>query len=73
MAEKPDEVKKLLAIASDTELSSKVRIQAVDAIGNIGSHEALLALLELAAREALIKGERDRALKHARKIIKSGY
>lgn len=73
MAEKPDEVKRLLAIAGDTELTSEVRIKAVDAIGKIGTHEALLALLDLAARETLIKGERDRALKHARKIVKSGY
>ncbi len=76
MAEKPDkvdEVKKLLTIARDLGLSSGVRIKAVDAIGNIGTHDALLALLDLAASESLIKDERDRALKHARKIIKSGY
>ena len=76
MAEKPDkvdEVKKLLAIANDMGLSSGVRIKAVDAIGNIGTHDALLALLDLAANESLVKNERDRALKHARKIIKSGY
>ena len=76
MTEKPDEVdevKKLLAIANDMGLSSGVRIKAVDAIGNIGTHDALLALLDLAANESLIKNERDRALKHARKIIKSGY
>jgi len=76
MAEKPDkvdEVKKLLAIANDMGLSAGVRIKAVDAIGNIGTHDSLLALLDLAANESLIKNERDRALKHARKIIKSGY
>jgi len=76
MAEKPDkvdEIKKLLAIANDMGLSSGVRIKAVDAIGNIGTHDALLALLDSAANESLIKNERDRALKHARKIIKSGY
>jgi HEAT repeat protein len=76
MTEKPDkvdEVKKLLDIAKDLGLSSGVRIKAVDAIGNIGTHDALLALLDLAANESLIKNERDRALKHARKIIKSGY
>ena len=76
MTEKPDkidEVKKLLDIARDLGLSSGVRIKAVDAIGNIGTHDALLALLDLAANESLIKDERDRALKHARKIIKSGY
>jgi hypothetical protein len=68
-----DEVKKLLTIARDLGLSSGVRIKAVDAIGNISTHDALLALLDLAANDLLIKGERDRALKHARKIIKSGY
>ena len=76
MTEKPDEVdevKKLLAIARDLGLSSGVRIKAVDAIGNIGTHDALLALLDLAANDSLIKNERDRALKHGRKIIKSGY
>ena len=76
MTEKPDkvdEVKKLLDIARDLGLSSGVRIKAVDAIGNIGTHDALLALLDLAANGSLIKDERDRALKHARKIIKSGY
>jgi HEAT repeat protein len=76
MAEKPDkvdEVKKLLAIANDMGFSSGVRIKAVDAIGNIGTHDALLALLDLAANESLVKNERDRALKRARKIIKSGY
>jgi HEAT repeat protein len=76
MTEKPDkvdEVKKLLDIAKDLGLSSGVRIKAVDAIGSIGTHDALLALLDLAANESLIKNERDRALKHARKIIKSGY
>jgi HEAT repeat protein len=76
MTEKPDkvdEVKKLLDIARDLGFSSGVRIKAVDAIGHIGTHDALLALLDLAANESLIKDERDRALKHARKIIKSGY
>ena len=72
MAEKPDEIKKLLAIAGDLELSSEVRVKAIEAIGNIISHDAFLALLNLAANEGLLKGERDLTLKHARKILKSG-
>jgi len=37
----------------------------------MGSHEALLALLDLVANEKLIVDERDLALKQARRIIKS--
>ena len=70
MTEKPDELKKLLTIAGDLELSPDVRIKAVEAIGKIGSREAFLGLLELAAKEALFKKERELALKHATKIVK---
>ena len=73
MAQPPDELKKLFGVASDLELSSKVRIKAIEAVGNIGTHEALLALLELAAKEALTKQEKELALKHASKIIRSGH
>ena len=73
MAEKPDELKKLVAIATDLELSAELRTKAIERLGNVGTHEALLALLNLAANEALIKKERELALKHAREIVKSGY
>ena len=72
MAEKPNELKKLSAIATDLELSVELRTKAIKLLGNIGTHDALLALLDLAANEKLIKEERDLALKHAREIIKSG-
>ena len=73
MAEKPSgELKKLVAIATDLELASKLRTKSIEMIGNIGTYEALLALLDLAANEALIKKERELALKYAREIIKSG-
>jgi len=72
MAEKPNELKKLSAIATDLELSVELRTKAIELLGNIGTHDALLALLDLAANEKLIKEERDLALKHAREIIKSG-
>lgn len=71
MAEKPTELSKLIAIATDFELASKLRTKATEMIGNIGTHEALLALLELAANETMIKQERERAIKYAREIIRS--
>ncbi len=72
MAEQPRELQKLVAIAIDLELAGQLRTQAIELIGNIGTHEALLALLDLAANERLVPEERDLALKFAREIIKSG-
>ena len=73
MAEKPNELTKLVAIATDLELSAELRTKAIDLLGKIGTHEALLALLDLAANSDLIREERDLTLKHAREIIKSGH
>ena len=73
MAEHPSELKKLTAIASDLEIPSVLRTKAIELLGNTGSHEALLALLELAGNEDLIAEERDLALKHSREIIMSGH
>lgn len=72
MGEQPDELKKLVAVASDLELSFELRTKAIKLIGNISSYEALLALLGLVANDKLTKGERELALKQAREIIKSG-
>lgn len=72
MAEQSNELKKLAAIASDLGLSAPLRTKSIELIGNIGTHDALLALLDLAGNKDLIKEERDLALKHAREIIKSG-
>ncbi len=71
MTEHADALKKLAAIATDLELVSQLRIKAIEQLGNISSHEALLALLDLAANDRLITKERDLALKQARKIIRS--
>ena len=71
MSEKLDELKKLAAIATDMELAAKLRAQAIESLGEIGTHEALLVLLNLAANEKLNVSERDLALKRARNIIKS--
>ena len=73
MPEQPDELKKLATIATDLELAAELRTKAIELIGNIGTHDALLTLLELAANEGLIKQERELALKQAREIIRSGH
>ena len=73
MAEQPDELKKLSAIAADMELAGELRIKAIESLSKMGTREAFLALLDLAANERLIVKERDLALKHAREIIKSGH
>ena len=73
MAEHPNELKKLANIAADLELSADMRTRAINLLGNIGTHPALLALLDLAAKEDLIREERDLALKRAREIIKSSH
>ncbi len=72
MAEQSNELKKLATIAADLGLSATLRIQSIELIGSIGTYDALLILLDLAANRELIKEERDIALKHAREIIKSG-
>jgi HEAT repeat protein len=64
------EIKKLSAIAIDMDLSGGLRSNAIKNMGNIGTHDALLALLDLAANEKLNAGERKLALKQAERIIK---
>jgi hypothetical protein len=71
MDEKPVELKKLSAIATDLEFSADLRTKAIEQMGSISSREALLALLNLAAEEQLTIKERELALKQALKIIKS--
>ena len=70
-SEKSDELKKLAAIATDMQLAAKLRSQAIELLRDIGSHEALLVLLNLAANEKLSVSDRDLALKKAREIVKS--
>jgi len=73
MAERPDEIKKLIDVATDMVLPSTVRNDTIKHMGKIGSRDAFLALLELAANEKLTKNERDLALKQARDILKSEH
>ena len=70
MAGQSNELKKLSAIASDLGLSAELRTKSIELIANIGTHDALLILLDLAANEELIKEERYLALEHAREIIR---
>ena len=72
MPEQPTELQKLAAIATDLELSAEMRVKSIELLGRIGTRDALLTLLELAANEKLIAEERDLALRQAREIIKSG-
>ena len=72
MPEQANELKKLVNIATDLELAAELRVKAIELIGNISTHESLLALLELAGNDRLIRKERDLALMQAREIIKSG-
>jgi HEAT repeat protein len=73
MAEQSDELKKLAAITSDMEFTADLRIKAIEQLGTIGSHEALLILLEIVANERLTTKERELALERARKIVKSSH
>jgi HEAT repeat protein len=71
MAEQPDELKKLASITSDLEFTSDLRTQAIEQLGTIGSHEALLILLQIVANDRLTTKERELALERARKIVKT--
>jgi len=73
MAEQPDELKKLASITSDLEFTSDLRTKAIEQLGTIGSHEALLILLEIVANDRLTTKERELAIEHAKKIVKSSH
>jgi hypothetical protein len=67
-----EELKKLSNIATDLQMSSKMRMQAINTLGDMSSHESLLVLLNLVANDRLNIDERDLALKRARDIVKKG-
>ncbi|MCX7911580.1 MAG: hypothetical protein N2506_01245 [Dehalococcoidales bacterium] len=67
-----EELKKLAGIATDMQLSNKMRVQAINQLGEIASHEALLVLLNLVANDKLNIDERELALKKAHGIVKKG-
>lgn len=69
---KYDELKKMADIATDMQISNKMRIQAINLLGDMATHESLLVLLNLAANDKLHTDERELAIKRAREIIKKG-
>jgi hypothetical protein len=71
MNERPEELKKLSAIATDVGFNADLRTKAIEQMGINSSREALLALLDLAANNELTVKERELALKQALKIIKA--
>ena len=66
------ELQKLSGIATDMQMSNKMRTQAINQLGEMASHESLLVLLNLAANDRMNIDERDLALKRAREIVKKG-
>ncbi|MCL2281584.1 MAG: hypothetical protein FWC25_02870 [Dehalococcoidia bacterium] len=64
------EIKKLSSIATDMDLDSNLRSNAIKSMGSIGTRDSLLALLELVANESLTINERKLALKQAERNIK---
>ena len=73
MSEHANEVQKLADIAADRELPADLRTKATEQLGNIGTHEALLALLNIVANQDLASEEREAALQEAREIIRAGH
>jgi hypothetical protein len=67
-----DELKKLAGIATDMQMSGKMRMQAINQLGEMASHESLLVLLNLAANDRMNIDERELALKRAQSIVKKG-
>ena len=73
MAEQADELKKLVGIATDLDLSPELRTRATKQMGRMSTHEALRALLDLAANDKLTRTEREIALKYARDSIRASH
>ena len=71
MAVQSNELKKLVAIATDLEICAELRIKAIELVGNMATHDALLSLLEIVANTKLVTKERELALKRAGEIVKS--
>ena len=65
------ELKKLMNIAQDASLSAVMRSQAIADIARLGSRQAFLALLDIAADKSADYEIRDQSLVSAREIIKT--
>ena len=70
MAEETDRLHKLVTIATDLNISRELRTRAIIQLGKIGTHAALVALLNLVADETFVWEERMLALKQAERTLK---
>ena len=66
------EVEKLKTLATNKQLYYWEREEAIRALGDIGSKEAALALLDVANDRGLYYWERELALSKARQILSAG-
>jgi len=64
------EVEKLKGIATNTKLYAWERVKAVEGLNEVGTREAMLALLDVAGCEEVNSWERTAALDKARELLK---
>lgn len=69
MTEISEEVEKLKTLATNKQLHYWEREEAIRALGDIGSREVALALLDIANDRELFYWERELALSKARQIL----
>ena len=72
MTEETDRLQKLINIASDLKIPGELRFKAITQIGTMGTHEALVALLDVVGNKAVTREERLLALKQAARILGAG-
>jgi len=72
MTELSEEVEKLKTLATNKQLNSYERENAIRALGDIGDRKAALALLDIANDRGLYSYERELALSKAREILSAG-
>ena len=72
-SERSDELRDLYTAATNLNFPQKLRTDAVESIASMGTHEALLALLEMAGNDQLSKKERELIIKLAQNLIKAGH
>ncbi len=71
--ERSDELKDLVAAATNLNFPMKLRTNATESIAAMGTHEALLALLEMAGNDQLSKKERELVITYCSSLIKAGF
>lgn len=72
-SERSDELRDLVTAATNLNFPLKLRTDAIQSIASLGTHEGLLALLDMAGNEQLTKKERELIIKLASNLIKAGH